>query len=134
MSTKLKAIISKLTQQHKQTEQFFCEFEESVAKGDWDRATVSFKAFNHLLNQHIAEEEQTLFVHFEESIKSELDDSPTKIFRIEHHYILCCVEKLQLLLIQQETSAILETADELMVDIQSHVNREEKDFYVLFAD
>ncbi len=127
----MKPLINNFIEQHQQCEQLFCYFEDSVAEQNWLLAKQKWQQFVTALVEHINYEQEELFAPFEQLLKNNSEDSPTKILRIEHQHLLTSIKKLEQLIPHKDIHLILEKADSLMIDFQQHVQHEEDGFFTI---
>ncbi len=118
-----------LTRQHRDIDEAFCDFEKEVEQANWSEALNQWQRFSRLTQQHFELEEQHVFTAFEAATGTPTDQGPTGVMLVEHQQIRDLLGNMRDSLDQQDSDALLEFGDTLMVTIQQHNMKEESMLY-----
>ncbi len=116
-----------MTAKHRQCDDFFSQAESAVAKQDWPLALAKWNLFSQEFAEHLSQEEDTLFPHFEHA--TGMTSGPTQMMCMEHQQMRSLVEDLDKALKTKNKIAYLGLSETLMVTMQQHNMKEEMMLY-----
>lgn len=122
-------ITSYLTDDHKHCDALFLEAETAVSTGRWDQAGARLVQFRDALENHLAMEEQVLFIAFEKAVGSA--NGPTAIMRNEHAQMRGLLRRMEEALAEQDMNAYLGHSETMNIMMQQHNVKEESVLYLM---
>jgi DUF438 domain-containing protein len=118
-----------LSQDHRDCDEAFANFENSVNDGRWNESEVLFATMKMLFIKHFAMEEEVMFIEFEAA--SGMSCGPTQVMRMEHEHIRITLNKLENELHSRNQNSVLGFCETLNILIQQHNSKEEQILYTM---
>ncbi len=120
-------ITSYMTDDHRQCDDAFVEFENIIQEKDWQSLESNWDNFSKLLLKHFDMEETILFPAFEAA--TGMTQGPTMVMRSEHQHMRNLMEQIGAALSSQNEEECLGISETLMIMIQQHNMKEEQMLY-----
>ncbi|MFN3605297.1 MAG: hemerythrin domain-containing protein [Leptonema sp. (in: bacteria)] len=122
-----------LTKDHKECDQLFANFENSLQKKDFENILKTLDGFTKKTIRHFKIEEEILFPLFEEKTQNTM--GPTQVMRMEHQEISFYLEELKKLSENLNSNTIhtmLSITETIVFLLQQHNLKEEQILYTMF--
>jgi len=113
--------------QHRACDGTFEKMEEAVSRGDWPEAESLFDELSRDTLQHFANEEDGLFLLFEE--KTGMQAGPTQVMRAEHVELRELLQRIGDAVRSKDQDEALGTAETFFLFLQQHNVKEEQVLY-----
>jgi len=117
---------------HRRCDELFAAAERCVAERDWSGADLAYMAFREALAQHMALEENILFISFEQRTgNTGGTGGPTAVMRMEHDRLRDLADAMARALEYRQQDEYLGHAETLQVMLAQHNMKEENILYPL---
>ncbi len=113
--------------QHRACDRIFEEMEETISRKDWPQAESLYKALSKDTLQHFSNEEEALFLLFEE--KTGMRAGPTQVMRSEHIELRELLQRIGDAVQAGNQDEALGTAETFFLFLQQHNVKEEQMLY-----
>lgn len=120
-------IASFMTDDHRACDDAFVEFENIIAKQNWDELKSHWQAFAQKTLHHFEMEETVLFPAFESA--TGMTNGPTAVMRSEHQQMRSLMQEIEQAVASEDASQCQGVAETLMLMIQQHNMKEEQMLY-----
>ena len=116
-----------MTSDHRRCDTLFNDTEAAIGEGDWDRATINWRAFHQAVELHFRMEEEQLFPAFEQATGNTA--GPTAVMRMEHQQMRQLFAQIEQTMTQHDADELLGLTETLMILMQQHNMKEEQVLY-----
>lgn len=123
------AIKNYMESDHKQCDDIFAEFENSVVRKNMADAQSLFQKLKTAYETHFSREEDILFPEFDE--QTGMNCGPTTIMRKEHEQMRFYLATIENALAEEDRTKILGLCETFNLLAQQHNSKEEQVLYVM---
>lgn len=120
-------ITSFMTNEHRDCDDAFVNFENMIAEKNWLELNKNWQAFSQKLIHHFEMEEKVLFPAFESA--TGMNNGPTMVMRSEHQQMKSLISEIESALVDQDEEQCQGIAETFMMMIQQHNMKEEQMLY-----